>query len=755
VERSLSKVPRVRFAGVNLAAGSAFVVADEEIPDEILIGAIRSAGYEVSFDRPEAVEERRRREILRSLALAWAGTVPLMAGMGLHMAGIHVPLWRPVEAVLSTAVLLLAGRGILKGARIALTHAHANMDVLVSLGAGTAVLTSILAAAGLPLEPFGAVGAMILSFQLTGRGIETNLRDRAAKEVKALLALSVREARLVREDGTEVLVPVDALKAGMLLRTAPGERIPADGTVREGAAAVDESMLTGEPLPVSKGPGDEVTGGSLCLNGSLLLRADRVGEDSFLARMTALVREAQGGKVPIQALADRITGGFVPVVILCALVAGAFPLLCPEAAGRLAGSAARWLPWVDPTREGISAAIFALTATLVIACPCALGLATPAALVVGVGAAARKGLLIRNAEAIQTAREVRFALLDKTGTLTEGHPRVARVEAPREARIAAALLESRSVHPLARALAELENEGSAIPAEVPAGEEPIIGRGLAEGKDDGSEGTFSGGVSDPDPKFFSRLPLLEDFFEIAGEGVEGRIDGVRWTVGRPSRDLSKGGDSGSRGDSDLPRLWAAEGLTVVEIRREGVPAGWVGVADPIRPDSAEAVRRLAALGVEPMMATGDGEITARFVAERLGIRRFRSGLRPEEKLDWVRELQATGGKVLMAGDGINDAAALKGADVGVAVGSGTDLAVDSADIVLIRGGTGPLADAISIAGVTFDAIRQNLFWAFAYNLLMVPLAMTGLLHPAVAEAAMAFSSLSVLANSLRIRGRAR
>jgi Cu+-exporting ATPase len=337
------------------------------------------------------VEERRRREILRSLALAWAGTVPLMVGMGLHMARVHLPLWRPLEALLSTAVLLGAGRGILRGARIALTHAHANMDVLVSLGAGTAVLTSILSAAGLPLESFGAVGAMILAFQLTGRGIETNLRDRAAKEVRALLSLSAREARWVREDGTELSVPIEAVKAGMSLRVAPGERIPADGTVREGTAAVDESLLTGEPLPVPKAPGERVTGGSLCLNGSLLIRADRVGEDSFLARMTALVREAQGGKVPIQALADRITGAFVPVVLLCALAAGAFPLLWPEAAARSAEAAARWLPWVDPARRGLSAAVFALTATLVIACPCALGLATPAALVVGVGAAARRG----------------------------------------------------------------------------------------------------------------------------------------------------------------------------------------------------------------------------------------------------------------------------------------------------------------------------------------------------------------------------
>ncbi len=691
VERALSGVEGVRFAAVNLATETAFLVLDEPVPMEIIEKAVENAGYEVSRENPEDMERNRyvssRSTLLYSLAL----TVPLSVLMIMHMSGANMPWFLPFEAAATGLVVLGCGWKTIRGAWIAARHLHTNMDTLITLGSTLSWLTSLLALSGVSIASFGAVGAMIMTLHISGRFIESRLRDRASREVKSLLRLQAREARvMVGEE--EVMLPIEAVKEGFLVVVRPGERLPVDGVVQRGDSSVDESMITGESIPVRRGEGDDVTGGSLNLTGGLLVRATGIGEDSFLSRMASLVEEAQGAKIPIQALADRITLYFVPTVLGLALVSGLFWFFRFDVIAPLQERIAGFLPWA-PTPEGVlSFSVFVTVATLVIACPCALGLATPMALVSGTGLASRMGLIIRNAEAIQTSRDIGVVIMDKTGTLTEGNPSVVEHTLSDEDMSAAAAVERESNHPLARAVS---------------------------------------GAVDSDAKAFN-------ITETAGEGIAGKVNGSIYEIGKPVE------------SSSYAHL-VNRGLTVIEVTRDGLNAGYIAVEDPVRQDAALAVKRLGGLGVKVIMATGDQGPTARAVASRVGLEDVRASLSPGDKLAVVRQAQALGRKVMMVGDGMNDAAALKGADIGVAIGSGMDLAIDSADVVIVRGGVESVLRAILVSRKTFSVIRQNLFWAFVYNIVAIPMAMLGLLHPAVAEAAMAFSSISVVLNSLRIK----
>ena len=693
VEKALRKTEGVNFAAVNLATETAFVVLERDLPQDSLEKAVRDVGYDVAYGTVEDADRKRYEQSRKNLLLAWAVTGPLAILMLAHMAGSHIPGYAWMEILGGILVIFVAGRASLKGAWIALTHAHANMDVLVVLGSLAAWGTALLHQAGLPIVSFGALGSMIMALHVTGRAIESSLRDKAAKEIKGLLKLQAREALVLDESGAEVAVPIEAVKALSVVLCRPGDRIPVDGEILEGRSAVDESMITGESIPVPKGEGDPVTGGSLNLTGPLKIRVTRVGEDTFLAKMIGLIQEAQGSKIPIQAFADRVTNAFVPAVAALALASGLFWALGAGRFGGFLDRAGQVLPWVTAVRDPSSLGVFAFITVIVIACPCALGLATPMALVAGTGQASRKGLVIRNAEAIQTASGVTVVVMDKTGTITEGHPAVVEHDLDDRTLALAAALERHSNHPLAKAV-------SALSAENP--------------------------------------PEAADVEETAGEGIRGRFGEAEVFVGRPL-------------DPDRYRAQLDLGRTVVEVRENGDVAGFFAIADPLRNDAVEAVARLREMGIRPVMATGDNERTARAVAAAAGIGEVHAGVRPEEKLSLVRDLQALGGKVLMVGDGMNDAAALKGADVGVAVGSGMDLAIDSADIVIVKGGVSRIADAVSISRQTLAVIRQNLFWAFAYNFLAIPLAMAALLHPVIAEGAMAFSSISVILNSMRIR----
>ncbi len=692
VERSLKKVDGVIFAGVNLATETAFVVLEKDVPMEILEEAVRSAGYNVSYEAPEDLDRRRYQIARKNLTLSWIITAPLMAFMFAHMAGFHMS-WFPFIEILGGAIVLFgAGRSSMKGAWIALTHFHANMDVLVSLGALAAWATSFLSLSGVHVTSFGSIGAMIIALHVTGRFIESHLRDRASKEIKALLEIQAREARVLDENGKEIAIPIEAVKEGFTLVVRPGERIPADGRITDGITSVDESMITGESLPVQKKQGDGVTGGSLNLTGPLKVQATHVGEDSFLSQMISLIQEAQGAKIPIQAFADRVTNYFVPAVATLALISAFFWYFGVDRFGFFLDTAARYLPWVTTVRDPLSLAIFGFISTIVIACPCALGLATPMALITGTGAASRKGLIIRNAEAIQTAKEVGIVLMDKTGTLTQGHPSVVDIQVSEEDLEAVAALERHSLHPLAKAVAAVKK-------------------------------------TDID---------ADSVEEIMGEGVKGTIRGEEYFIGKPQ--------DPSRYNEQL-----LLGRTVVEVQKGGVVVGFLAIEDSLREDGVRAVSHLKELGIVPVMVTGDNERTAQAVAKQVGINEVYAGVRPGGKLDILRRYQTMGRKVLMVGDGMNDAAALKGADIGVAIGSGTDLAIDSADMVVVKGGVSAIVDAIHISRQTFTVIRQNLFWAFAYNIIAIPLAMGALLHPAIAETAMAFSSISVILNSMRIR----
>lgn len=695
VERSLQKAPGVSFVSVNLATESAFVIGDESVTLEQLRALVEKAGYGAVKDVSEDFDEIKYCEARKDLYFILALGFPMTVLMSLHMfAGLHFPWYILVEIFAGGAAIFWGGRKTMRGAWIALSHAHTNMDTLISISAAASWLTAVLHYAGLTIPSFGTVGVMILMLHLTGRYIESRLRDRAAKQVKSLLKLQPREARVMLESGA-MMVPTEAVKPDSLIQVRPGERIPLDGVVVDGASGVDESLLTGESLPVPKKTGSEVTGGAMNLSGVLLIKTTKVGEDTFLAKMLELVREAQGGKVPLQAMADRVTLIFVPVVFVLAVLSALAWLFFYEPLLTFTAPIASRLPWPTAYTNPASAAVYAFVATLVIACPCALGLATPMALVVSAGEASKNGLLIRNAEAVQTLHEADYAVLDKTGTLTMGEPSVTGRQLPEEAIPYIYAIESLSGHPAARAV-------TASLGEVP--------------------------YTKPD-----------EMEEIPGEGVSGVWGGEKWFAGRPLDRARWAGRAPASG-------------SLVEIRKNGEPIGFFAISDPLRHDSAAAVAELKRMGITTMMATGDNKEAALEAAKAAGIEQVRWEVRPEDKLSIIHELQAAGKKVLMAGDGINDAAALKGAHIGVAMGGGMDLAVDSADIVIIKGGLSKIVAALKISRKTWSVIRQNLFGAFFYNVIAIPLAMLGLLHPLAAELAMALSSITVILNSMKISG---
>ncbi|PLV59058.1 cation-translocating P-type ATPase [Thermotoga sp. KOL6] len=691
VEKALKKLDGVKFAAVNLATSTGFIVAEREVSFDEIKKTVEEVGYGVSKESPEDVERKRYKESKRNLIFAWLITAPLAVLMLYHMFIAEIPYFTWIEVFAGAFVTFYVGRATIRGAWIALTHRHTNMDTLIFFGAVTSWVTALLDSLGLPVMSFGAIGTMIVAFHITGRFIESYLRDRASKEIKALLKLQAKEARVLTDKG-EVMTPIEAVKEGFVVLVKPGERIPVDGVIVEGKSSIDESVVTGESIPVLKEEGGEVIGGSLNLSSPIKIRVTKVGEDTFLSQMIKLIQEAQGSKVPIQALADRITMWFVPAIIILAIASAFVWYFNYESFLPFVEKARSIFPWIIQTSDPLTFSIFVFVATIVIACPCALGLATPMALVTGTGLAAKKGLLIRNAEAIQTSKDIGVVLSDKTGTLTEGRPKVVDHNLSDDLIKIVASIEKNSNHPLAKAISELSQES------VP----------------------------------------IENVEEIPGEGVKAYYEGNEYFVGKPL--------DYSRYDSLL-----SEGKTVVEVRKNDEIVGFLAIEDPIREDSPAAVKRLKEMGIDLVMITGDNEKTAKAVARRLGIEKFHAGVKPSEKLDLVRTYQTHGKKVAMVGDGMNDAAALKGADVGIAIGSGTDLAIDSADIIITKGGISKVVDAIEISRKTFKIIKQNLFWAFFYNVVAIPMAMMGLLHPVIAELAMAFSSITVTVNSMRVR----
>lgn len=705
IERKLNRVPGVR-ATVNYATESAHIDLDSEIPVADLVRVVEQTGYAATpVDDHRGADgdvDALRRRFVVSLVLA----LPVVAVSMIPV--LQFPGWQWAALALTTVIVAWGAWPFHRAAALNARHAAATMDTLVSMGVLAAYLWSLWAilfggagvigytmshgfgnhsTTGVP-DIYLEVAAAVPVFLLAGRWFEARAKRRSTAALRALAALAAPDAALLI-DGVERRVPVAEVRVGDSFVVRPGERIATDGVVEDGASAVDTSLLTGESLPVEVGVGDAVVGSSINVDGVLTVRATRVGADTQLAQISRLVMRAQAGKAPVQRLADRISAVFVPVVIAISLVT----------------LAAWWLITGD-----VEAAFTAAVAVLIIACPCALGLATPTAILVGTGRGAQLGILIRGPEVLEDTRRASVIVLDKTGTVTTGRMAlqdvlVAHGEDSVVVGSMAASVEKGSEHPVARAIA--------------------------------------GGLD---------VAPATDFANHRGLGVTGRVGDVAVAVGRPAWVAEMVG-AHSIAPELLAGIDAAEGrgATVVAVGWEGAVRGALVVADAIRPTSARAIALLRELGLRPVLLTGDNTRSAHAVAASVGIEDVRAEVMPEDKVAVVRELQATGASVAMTGDGVNDAAALAQADLGIAMGAGTDAAIEASDITLVRSDLLSAVDAIRLSRRTLRTIKGNLFWAFAYNIAMIPLAAVGLLSPLFAGAAMAFSSVFVVANSLLLR----
>jgi Cu+-exporting ATPase len=612
---------------------------------------------------------------------------------------------------LAAPVLFYPGWATYKSAAKAIWHRNANMDVLIMLGTLASFLTGPFSFFA-PLANYAGVGAMIMSFHLTGRYIEAKAKGRASQAIRRLLELEAKTARILR-DGEEVEVPIGEVEEGDLMIVRPGEKIPTDGVVVEGESGVDESMATGESMPVQKKRGDNVIGATINQRGLLKIKATKVGEDTFLSQVIKMVEEAQGSKVPIQEFADRVTSYFVPTVLTLALLTLVLWLAFPTAIGSVGVWASQFLPWVDPTLGVVSLAIFATVATLVIACPCALGLATPTVLMVGSGMGAENGVLIRRGEAIQTLKDVKVMVFDKTGTITKGQPEVtdtvpAEGFSEKEVLRLAASVEKGSEHPLAEAI-------------------------IRKAEEEGLE-----------------LYKLKRFEAVTGRGIKAEIE-EQSTVLVGNRKLMEEAEIDYEGLEPALKRLEDEAKTAMLIAENGKCIGIVAEADTLKEDSVQAVAELEKLGLQTAMLTGDNKRTAEAIAWKVGISKVLAEVLPDKKVAEIRRLQEEVGLVAMVGDGINDAPALTQANVGIAIGTGTDIAIEAGDVVLVSGNLSDVVKAVKLSRATFRKIKQNLFWAFFYNMVMIPFAMLGLAHPVIAEAAMAISSVTVVTNANFLR----
>jgi len=725
VERALGKVEGVITVNVNLATERATV---EYLPTiatlEAMRRAVREAGYDVAqeAETPEAAaadpEVQKMVAARKRLWRAWAFTGPAMVLMLLHML-FHIA-WPSMMAVevtlmaLALPVLVWPGGATFRSAWNALRHGHANMDVLIAMGTAASWLSGPLSLV-LPLSSYAAVAAMIMAIHLTGRYIEASAKGRASQAIRKLLQLGAKTAHVLIE-GREYELPISQVKVGDLLIVRPGEKIPTDGVVTQGESAVDESMATGESMPVAKGPGDPVIGATVNQTGLLQIRATRVGADTFLAQVIRLVEEAQGSKVPIQEFADRVTAVFVPIVLGIAAFTFVLWLLFGGSLRGILVAAQGVLPWVDPALSPLTLALVATIAVLVIACPCALGLATPTALMVGSGLGAENGILIRNGAAIQTLREARMIVLDKTGTLTLGKPQVTDV-----------VVLSQQAAPVGEA------ELLRMAASAEMGSEHPIGRAIVEAAQ-------ARGLALEAPTAFSAE---------RGKGITARVGEETILVGN-ARLLQEAGVDTAPGEAELARL-EAEAKTTVMVALNGQLVGLLAVADPLKEEAPAVVRALKELGIQVALLSGDNRRTAEAIARQAGIEHVVAEVLPEGKVAEIKRLQERFGVVAMVGDGINDAPALTQANVGIAIGTGTDIAIEAADITLVRGDLWGVVSAVKLSRATFRKIQQNLFWAFFYNLVMIPLAVLGLMHPALAELAMATSSVTVVTNANLLR----
>ena len=722
IEKKLNKLDGVS-ATVNYATEKARAHVPVGTDPAALVAAVEAAGYTATLPQPPAADggdrsgpagdEREDAHVValrQRLTISAVLSVPVIAMV--MIPSLQFTYWQWLSLAMAAPVVLWGAFPFHRAAWTNLRHGTSTMDTLISVGTlaalGWSLYALFLGTAGVPgmVHPFELtiargdgsaniyleVAAGVTTFILAGRYFEARSKRQAGAALRALLALGAKEVSVLR-DGREERIPVESLQVGEQFVVRPGEKVATDGVVVEGSSAVDASMLTGESVPVEVAVDDPVVGGTVNAGGRLVVRATRIGSDTQLAQMAKLVEDAQTGKAEVQRLADRVSGVFVPIVIVLAVAT---------------------LGWWIGTGSGVAAAFTATVAVLIIACPCALGLATPTALMVGTGRGAQLGILIKGPEVLESTRRVDTVVLDKTGTVTTGRMTLvdvvtaAGVERADVLRLAGAL-EDASEHPIAQAIARGATE------EVGA------------------------------------LPAVEDFENVEGLGVQGVVDGHAVVVGRPQllREWSQ------HLDADLEAALQGaqrQGRTAVAVGWDGAARAVLSVADAVKDTSAQAVQQLRGLGLRPVLLTGDNEVVARAVAAQVGIDEVIADVLPKDKVDVVQRLQGEGRVVAMVGDGVNDAAALAQADLGLAMGTGTDAAIEASDLTLVRGDLRAAADAIRLSRRTLGTIKGNLFWAFAYNVAALPLAAAGLLNPMIAGAAMAFSSVFVVTNSLRLRG---
>ena len=678
IERSLSKVPGVSNASVNYGSESAMVEMKNDVEDKVLENAVKEAGYKAIVGKSKLSKEEEKLKELKSLKtkVIVSAILSFFVFIGSFPELFKFSLNPIILLILTTPVLVWAGKDFYLATWSGLKNRAASMDTLIAIGTTAAYLYSILSIFGIVEGMYFDTAAVIITLILLGRFLEAKAKSHTSDAIKKLLGLQAKTARVIR-GMVEIDIPLDEVKVGDLIRVRPGEKVPVDGIVVEGQSYVDESMVTGESLPVDKRVGANVIGSTINKSGSFIFKATKVGSETMLSRIVEMVKVAQSTRAPIARMADLVSSYFVPIVLMLAVL-----------------TFVGWYVFSAPDGSFPVNAFINLVAVLIIACPCAMGLATPTAIMVGTGKGAEKGILIKDATSLETAHKINTILFDKTGTLTKGIPMVTNVSDPKTLTIAASL-EQGSEHPLGEAILRYAMEKKV------------------------------------------KLKKLNNFKAIVGSGIEGVVDSKEYFFGKAVE------------KSDIIKNLEDEGKTVMILKEKNKFLGFIAVADTLKDGVKEVVERLQNKNIEVWMVTGDNQRTANAMAKEAGIKNVMAEVLPEDKADKVKELKNTK-RVAFVGDGINDAPALASADVGIAMGTGTDVAMESAGITLLNKDFKSILTAINLSKATMKVIKQNLFWAFGYNVVLIPAAAFGLLNPMLASFAMAASSISVVLNSLRL-----
>jgi len=702
VKKAIEKTPGTDDINIDLATNIAIFSYDPNlITLEEIAKNVSKTGYKLKLSIDKEVsdlDKAKNRLILTSILL-----IPIITIMIIHMLNIlMIPYIDIIEILLAIPVIFVAGFDTQKNAFKALIHGNFNMDLLISLGTIASFSTGIIKILGINVFNFSFIGAMIMFFHLLGKYLEALTKGRASKEIRKLLELEAKKARIIVDD-TEVEVNIKELDIGDIMIIRPGEKIPTDGIIIQGQTTIDESMVSGESMPVFKKEGDEVIGGTINGMNLIKVKVTKLGEDTFLSQLIKLVEEASLSKVPIQEFADKVISIFVPVVLMISLASFLFHFLFPSLSKDLLISFSKLIPWINPNLSTLSLSIYASIATLVIACPCALGLATPTALMVSSGIGAKNGIFIRNGKAIEFMKDIDTIVFDKTGTITSGKFKISDfISFNKEAFKILASLSKYSNHPLSRVIFE----------------------------------EYSNNHND--------LYEVKNFVEIPGVGIKGEILNKEYFAGKIENYLNSS-------IKEIVNKLEDEGKSIVILKENDKVLTIVGLSDTLKEESIEIIKEIKNLGIDIILLTGDNERVANFIGRELNIKKIISNVSPKEKVEVIKKLKGENRKIAMIGDGINDAPSLKISDIGIAIGSGSDIAIEAGDIVLLKGELKNVLKAIKLSKETFKKIKQNLFWALFYNIIAIPLAFFGFLHPVIAEIAMALSSINVITNSIRLK----